>query len=54
MLVAFMHEEFGKEKVQSILTSSKPTFDKALTKALAIDFDGFIKKWNAWLKKKNL
>src|SRR5687767_8681473 len=52
LLLAFMHEEFGKKRVQAILTSREPRFGKAVAAALGVGLDEFQKRWADWLKKK--
>lgn len=51
MLVAFIHEQYGKEKAQSILTSRAETFGAAITQALEVNLDAFFAAWREWLEK---
>jgi hypothetical protein len=46
----FMHETFGKEKVQAILVSEADTFEAA-GPALGVTFDEFGRMWYTWRKK---
>lgn len=48
VLLAFMHESYGKEKVQAILLSNKPTFGAAVREALGDDLSGFAAKFAKW------
>jgi hypothetical protein len=52
LLLLFMHEEFGKKRVQAILTSREPRFGKAVTAELGVGLDEFQKRWGEWVKKK--
>jgi hypothetical protein len=52
LLLAFMHDEFGRKRVQAILTSREPRFGKALAAGLGVGLDEFQKRWADWLKKK--
>jgi hypothetical protein len=49
MLLLFMNESFGEEKVQSILTSTEPTFGKAVVTSLGVNLVEFAKRWHTWL-----
>ncbi len=49
MLLLFMNETFGKQKVQSILTSTEPSFGKAVVKSLGVDIVEFGRGWDTWL-----
>lgn len=48
VLLDFMHETYGKKKVQAILLSDKPTFGAAVREALSDDLPGFAAKFAAW------
>ncbi len=50
-LLHFMHEAFGKEKVQAILTSEAPTFEAAAGPALGASLEEFGRRWEAWRNK---
>lgn len=50
-LMHFMHEEFGKERVQAILTSREPVFEVAIAKALGVSLEEFRQRWEAWRMK---
>lgn len=41
-------DTYGKEKVQAILLSSKPTFGAAVREALGDDLSGFAAKFAKW------
>lgn len=51
VLLHFMHETFGKERVQAILTSSAPTFEGAIRRTLDVTLEGFGKRWEDWRGK---
>jgi len=51
MLVAFIHEQYGKEKAQSILTSRAESFGEAITQSLEVNLDTFFSAWRQWLEK---
>jgi hypothetical protein len=51
VLVHFMHETFGKKKVQAILTSEADTFEAAVGPALGVGSEEFGRRWEAWRKK---
>lgn len=52
VLVAFLHETFGRERVQQVLCSTEATFGAALKKELGVTLESFAEKWTAWLKAK--
>ncbi|HEY8505798.1 MAG TPA: hypothetical protein VIL46_14530 [Gemmataceae bacterium] len=52
LLLLFMHETFGKEKVHAVLASEAPWFGKAMASALGVGLDEFKKRWDEWLKQK--
>jgi len=52
MLLLFMNESFTKEKVQSILSSTEPSFGKAVVSSLGVDLAEFAKRWQAWLQQR--
>lgn len=49
-LLMFMHEEFGKERVQAILTSPEHTFGKAIVTNIG-SLDSFIAKFKSWRQR---
>ncbi len=49
-VVAFMHHQFGKKSVQSILVSEKETFRKAMKEAFGMDVDTFYEKYQQWVQ----
>jgi hypothetical protein len=46
-----MHETFGKDKVQAILTSDAPTFEAAAGPALGVTLEEFRRRWEEWRAK---
>lgn len=50
LLVLFLHETFGKEKVQAVLASPKRTFFGAFETELGVTFDELAQRWNEWLE----
>jgi hypothetical protein len=52
LLLLFMHETFGKKRVQAILTSAEPRFGTAMARELGVNLEEFKKRWDGWLKKK--
>jgi hypothetical protein len=53
LLLHFLHEEFGKPKVEAVLSSKQRTFGKALTIELGVTPDQLTARWNRW-RRKNL
>jgi hypothetical protein len=51
VLLHFMHETFGKEKIQAILTSETATFEAAAGPALGVSLEKFQQRWEQWRKK---
>lgn len=51
VLLVFMHETFGKKKVQAILASEERRFGGAMASALGVGLEEFKKRWDEWLKK---
>ena len=51
MLLAFMHDRYGREKVQAILTSPAETFGDAICESLGVNLDSFFAAWQEWLEK---
>ena len=49
LVLAFMNEAYGQEKVHSLLTSDKPTFFSAMESTIDKG-DDFAKKWSNWLQ----
>jgi hypothetical protein len=52
LLLLFMHETFGKERVHAILSSEERRFGRAMVSALGVGLDEFENRWEKWLKKK--
>jgi hypothetical protein len=52
LLLLFMHETFGKKRVQAVLTSGEPRFGTAMARELGIGLEEFKKRWDEWLEKK--
>jgi predicted amidohydrolase len=52
ILVAFMHEHYGKRKVQAILTSDALTFGAAARSTLGVTLDEFFAHWETWRDSK--
>jgi hypothetical protein len=52
LLLLFMNESFGRQKVQAILTSEEPRFGKAVTSSLGVNLEEFKKRWEEWIQKK--
>ncbi len=52
MVLLFMNESFGKEKVQNILTSTEPTFGQAVHTSLGVGLEEFAKRWHIWIAGK--
>jgi hypothetical protein len=50
-LVHFLHETFGREKVQAILTSRAPTFEAAAGPALGVTVEELGRRWEEWRRK---
>src|SRR5262249_13555685 len=48
VLLHFMHEKFGADKVQAILTSEAATFEKAAGPALGVTLGEFGRLWEEW------
>jgi hypothetical protein len=51
VLVRFMHERFGKERVQDLLRSTAPTFDAALEHELGVTPELLVNEFRAWLSR---
>ena len=49
VLVAFLHDSFGREAVQNIWLSPEETFETALTSALDTDYADLERRWQRWL-----
>ncbi|MEE8409800.1 MAG: hypothetical protein V3T05_09360 [Myxococcota bacterium] len=45
----FLHERFGKAKVQAVLRSTQPTFWEAILEALGLEAAAFESTWRVWL-----
>lgn len=51
VLLAFLHDEFGKERVQSVLLSPEPTFGRALSTTLGVDLGWLSSRWHQWIER---
>ena len=49
VLVMFMHEQYGPERVHAILTSPEPGFGAAARASLGVSLDDFFAHWQAWI-----
>jgi hypothetical protein len=52
VLVAFMHDAFGKERVQNLVLSPESTFGKALTPALGVGLASFAMRFREWQRRR--
>lgn len=50
LLVHFLHEEFGKEKMAGLLRSSKNSFEEALADGLEVSREGLEERFRSWLE----
>ncbi|NQT13309.1 MAG: hypothetical protein HQ582_11205 [Planctomycetes bacterium] len=50
-VLAFMHHQFGKKAVQSILSSEKETFRDAMRDSFQIDAAEFYEKYQQWVQE---
>jgi hypothetical protein len=51
VLIHFLHERYGGDKVRAILTSQEPTFGRAIRASLEVGVDRLGADWTAWLEK---
>ena len=49
VLLRFMHEHLGKDKVLAVLTSRRSTFGSAARHELAMGPEQFVEAWRVWL-----
>lgn len=49
VLVMFMHEHYGSERVHAILTSPEPSFGAAARASLGVSLEEFFVDWQAWI-----
>ena len=49
VVVAFLHDMFGRDAVQNIWLSPEPTFERALLTSLDTDYSELEKRWHLWL-----
>ena len=49
VLLMFMHEEFGRDRVHALLKSDSKTFCQALATELGLDYAGLFRRWQKWL-----
>jgi hypothetical protein len=52
LLLLFMHETFGKKRLQAVLACEEPRLGTAMARELGVDLQEFKKRWDEWLKKK--
>jgi hypothetical protein len=50
VLLHFMHEVYGRDRVQAVLTSEILTFEEAVPAALGVSLDEFSERWKQWLR----
>lgn len=50
-ILAFLHHQFGKKAVQSILASEKETFREAMRDSLQMDAAEFYEKYQEWVQE---
>lgn len=53
VLMRFMHERFGRERILAVLRSDRPTFGSAARHELGMDPHAFVAAWRAWLEGKS-
>lgn len=51
VMLMYMHEVFGRDAVQKILSSREEAFYGALEKELGINVEEFYKGWQRWSAK---
>ena len=51
MLIAFIHEKYGTDKAQAILTNQSDSFGTAIKQTLHVNLDTFFAAWEEWLAK---
>ena len=51
LLVTYMHDTYGRDRVQAILTSDAATFAGALEKELGVDLGAFYRGWLEWARQ---
>jgi len=49
VLLIFMHETYGRTRVQNILSNTSDNFYESLTTELGIDLQTFFKDWKKWI-----
>ncbi|MFG0328121.1 MAG: hypothetical protein ACF8SC_12750 [Phycisphaerales bacterium JB037] len=49
VLLLFMHERYGRERVRGILTSAEPTFGGAVRASLGVGLGEFMRDFEAWI-----
>jgi len=52
VLVLFLHESLGREKVRALLESPEPAFDRACERVLGATPDGLLPAFRKWLARK--
>ncbi|MEO1009313.1 MAG: hypothetical protein AAFX79_12180 [Planctomycetota bacterium] len=50
VLLHFMHERFGADRVRAVLLGAQPTFGRAMREELGVDADAFLADWIVWLE----
>src|SRR5262249_21582305 len=48
VVMHFLHEQFGRERVQALLTAPQPTFAAALTAMLGVSASELGARWREW------
>ena len=51
VILLFLHERFGQERVQAVVTSEAESFAKAVVDALGRDLAALHADWRRWLEK---
>lgn len=51
VLLAFLHDVFGRERMHDLLRSEAPALEQALLETLEIEPEGLWKCWRAWLRE---
>jgi hypothetical protein len=48
VLVHFLHEQFGRERLQALLAAQQPAFDAALVATLGVSLPELATRWRQW------
>ena len=51
LLLKFMHERWGDDTLQTLLSRQEPTFEESLENALEIDESRLFEAWKSWLER---